>query len=342
MMSEKALGPRFAWSIELPDYVNDLKFSPDGKRLAAASLAGSVHILDAETGKPQATRVGHEGGALALAWSPDSCVLASGGHDGRVQIRNAVDETVARHAGDSAWTEHLAWSADGKVLAVAAGRAVRFHSPTGDLLGETKDHESTVTAMVWLPGNEQLAAACYGGVSFLRVGSPAAVRQFRWKGSILALAASDNGQWLVSGNQDASVHVWKMKSGEDLQMGGFPTKVRALAFRSDSLKLATAGGQFIVLWDFAGRGPGGRRGTVLEGHAGLVSDLVFLRRRKNASIDLLSVGHDGRFFGWSSETSLQPVHSTVTNSPLVKLAVDAEGRRVAIGSRSGCVTAFTF
>ena len=134
------------------------------------------------------------------------------------------------------------------------GRKLRLWTPAGDLLRECSPHVSTVTDIAWHPSRQQLATTCYGGVSFWQPDRSEAVRQFAWKGSLLALAWSPNGKLLASGDQDSSVHFWFVTDGTDLHMSGYACKVRELTWSADSRFLATGGSVDVVLWDCS-KGP---------------------------------------------------------------------------------------
>ena len=74
------------------------------------------------------------------------------------------------------------------------------------------------------------------------------------------MAWSPDGKVLAHGNQDATVHFWYAQTGTDLQMSGYPTKVRELGWDFTSRYLATGGGRMPCVWDCqAGRR--GRRGA---------------------------------------------------------------------------------
>jgi tetratricopeptide (TPR) repeat protein len=82
-------------------------FSPDGQRLASASVDQTVRIWDSATGKELLALTGHAGLVTSLAFSPDGQRLASGNRDGffqlwetasvsrEVQHRRATNQLVA-------------------------------------------------------------------------------------------------------------------------------------------------------------------------------------------------------------------------------------------------------
>jgi WD40 repeat protein len=62
-------------------------FSPDGKRIALGPLTGDdVVLFDTATGRPTRSMKGHKGGILAIAFSPDGRLLATGSRDTTVLI----------------------------------------------------------------------------------------------------------------------------------------------------------------------------------------------------------------------------------------------------------------
>jgi WD40 repeat protein len=331
--------PRLQWTAACDDYVNDLRFSPGGELLAVATASGSADLVRAASGEAVRRLAAHGGGTQTLAWSADGQRLATGGLDEQVRIHHVDGDLIADLAAGPGWVGEVAWSSDGRILAAAAGRRVSFWTRDGDLLGDVCGHESTVTAIAWLPGSDQLVSICYGVVRFLRPGRGDAARELRWKGSLLALAVSPDGGYLVTGAQDQSVHIWRTRTGEDLEMSGFPTKVKSLAFRSDGNRLATAAGHFLIVWDFSDGGPGGKKGSVLEGHIAPISDVAYLRRWSKAR-ELVSVGRDGRLCLWAPDRAAQPVHMTTLSSPLTKVAVARDDRQIAVGGAEGEVLAF--
>jgi WD40 repeat protein len=69
--------------------VNDVTWSPDGRRLATASDDGTVKLWHPSTGRECLTLRGHAGAVHAVAFSPDGHWLASAGGDGQVFLWDA-------------------------------------------------------------------------------------------------------------------------------------------------------------------------------------------------------------------------------------------------------------
>ena len=52
------------------------------------------------------------------------------------------------------------------------------------------------------------------------------------------MAFSPSGKWLMTGNQDCSIHVWNTDNGGEMHMRGYAAKVRQLAWHRGSRWLA--------------------------------------------------------------------------------------------------------
>jgi len=326
---------RVAWQANLPDHIIGLAWSPDGARLAAATVSGPIVILDS-SGKSGVQLKGHSFGTAAIAWRAIGGMLASAGQDGTVRLWNALSGAeLAALDGGAAWVEKLAWSEDGTRLAAGAGKKVRIWDSTGHLLRELPAQAGTVTDLAWRPGANQLAVLGYGAANIYDAASGALAHSFAWKGSPLALAWSPNGKVLAHGNQDATVHFWYAATGIDLQMSGFPSKVRELSWDFTSRYLATGGGPMPCLWDCSGaKGPEGTSPQMLEGHEDTLSALAFQAR----GYLLASAALDGRVLLWQQANKKAPkVGEFRFEGEATTLAWSPDDKSLATGSDRGTI-----
>jgi WD40 repeat protein len=70
--------------------IDDVAFSPDGRRIVSGHMNNAVTVWDAATGQQLARMTGHAKRALAVAFSPDGRVVASGSEDGTARLWDAA------------------------------------------------------------------------------------------------------------------------------------------------------------------------------------------------------------------------------------------------------------
>lgn len=159
------------------------------------------------------------------------------------------------------------------------------------------------------------------------------VRTLAWQGSSLVARWSPSGRFIATGDQDATVHFWIVKTGQDLQMSGYPRKVRELAWSAKGRLLATGGGNEVTVWDCSGRGPAGSRPLTLPGHEAVVTAIEFQRHGEW----LASGGADGRVVLWSPSRARKLV-GAIQMSPVSQLAWSPDDKDLAVGSATGAVS----
>ncbi len=330
-----------AWSAEIDGHVISLAWSPTGGKLAAASIEGPITVFEAE-GAARLTLPGHAAGTSIIAWSSDGKHFASGGQDGRIHLWDiAAREPKRTLAGGAPWVEHLAWNPLGgkngvpHLLASAAGRKLRLWNAEGEIVREFEDHPSTIASIAWKPASQFLTTAAYSRLALYVPALEKAQRQFEWKGSILTIAWSPNGKYVATGDQDSTVHFWFEKTGKDLQMWGYPTKVRELAWDATSRYLATGGGIDVTIWDCL-KSPEGSKPISLRGHEQFLTALRFQRQGPL----LASGAQDGRVILWQPHRDKKALAGMAINAGISQLEWAPDDQRLAAGTESGAVVVF--
>ncbi|WP_030801999.1 WD40 repeat domain-containing protein [Streptomyces sp. NRRL S-337] len=279
-----------AWETALDDA--PVALSAAGDLVAVAGAEGSVLIADAATG----TEVGGlelPGGALSVALSRDAQHLAVTGPTGyALWSRSRVSPLIVE---TGAWSSTAAWADNGRV-AVASGRRALVLDPAGETQWATEPAASTVTDLAWMRNGRRLAVAAYGAVRAHERHTDKPVVTYPYVGSHLALAVAPTGRWICSGNQDASIHIWRTRDGSELTMSGYREKVSRLAFDDTGYWLAADGAPDVTVWNFSGKGPAGTAPRSLQCH----DTVTALAWRPGGAGHLASGGHDGTVALWQA------------------------------------------
>ena len=102
--------------------ITSLSFSPDGRRILAASTARTVQVWDVATGTLVHELVGHGNVVYCAKYSPDGKRIASGGRDGIVRIWDAATfDQLACLGAHKDYVYSLAWAPDSQELLSGSG-----------------------------------------------------------------------------------------------------------------------------------------------------------------------------------------------------------------------------
>jgi len=329
----------FVWHGKLEDFNTSLAWSPQGDRLAAASVSGQVAIYDAAQGRAlHLFEQAHADGCDAVAWRPDGQALATAGRDGTWKLWDATDgKMLAEHEAGAMWAEHLAWSSKpigerGHLLALGAGNTLSFWTEKGETSGEAiKIPKKTVTDLAWIIGGTSLAVATSTEVMVRDHATNEPPQTFSSRDPILSMAFSPSGKWLMTGNQDCSIHVWNTDNGGEMHMRGYAAKVRQLAWHRGSRWLATGGGETVTVWDCSGRGPEGRTPQLLEWHPDQISALHY-----QPEGDWLASGaRDGSLAVWSPTQRQNQISRAKISSGVTRVAWSPDGKLLAATGECG-------
>ena len=289
-------------------------------------------------------------------------LLATGGQDGAVKFWDATaGQHVATAALSRAWVEHLGWrplqKEEGRIkkeevildpeqadtpsslfplpsslLFAAAGKNLTALRADGSVVHSFKPAPKTISALAWRPAGGCAAVSYFGGVCLWDADDFIPQKEFAYANGIQALVWSPDSRWLVSGNQDPSVHLWIPAEDIELQMSGYEGKVKELSYDHTSRWLATGGGSECCVWDCSGDGPEGREPTMLP-HETKVCAVAF----QHAHGLLATASQDGVVQLWSPERK-QPLRATVRMpAAATKLTWSPDDALLAIGTAKGAV-----
>jgi WD40 repeat protein len=228
----------------------------------------------------------------ALDVSPDGKTLAwaeEGAADVVLWTPGTPEPEGPTLKGEGGSVQRLAFSQDGKLLAVAGDKGLvtiwdvktRKQLPERHRIGDGGSAEvlgKYVTALEFGSGNE--VAAYHGGQIVLWDGDTGDERR-RWsvgKGLILALALRPDGEALAvaslamgaGGEGSGAITVWDLTQPQPVPHGlpGVPGFTLSLAYSPDGRRLASGHQGQVRLWDLDQHGLSDEEGHVLPGHWG--------------------------------------------------------------------------
>ena len=261
---------------ELPADVANPTISHDGKYVAAVTRDG-IGLWDISTGVQMRTMFIPEGRITHLCFSRDGRLLASADLNGSIKVWATMDGERRLHLrqhmpGHVAGFRDITFSADGtRLIAVARTNYVR----------------------VWDTTNPQEARVIQGVLVTSNAGPTAKF--------------SPDGQRVASVGNDRSIKIWETTSGKEIaSLLGHASDVYDVAFSSDGIHLASAGGGGAKLWDI--------RTNMLVRH---------LKPEGASYCTRVSFSHDARWVATAHESgatiwdveSGRPLHTLRSNHP---------------------------
>jgi len=207
------------------DRVTNLAWSKNGQFLAFVTLAGDIQIWDARKGKDKVFLSGPREPAekpVALAWRPDGRQIASlvtpSGAESQVWIWDVetAKPIIKKKAGTKRLADYLAWSPDGKYLAMGP----RFEQTLPIWNTETWQIERLLNGhlgmlnLSWSPVGQKLAFSASAGVRhdvtiqrWDGSGNPMASQLRGHTGPVTSLAWSPNGRRLATVAVDKTIRI---------------------------------------------------------------------------------------------------------------------------------------
>jgi WD40 repeat protein len=344
-------------------YTNQVAWSADGKNLAVSGGSSGfvTHWRINQSAPVKTIEVGTP--VSALSWAADGVRVAVASSTDGVALWDTQTNQVGPLATGLLKALHLAWSPDGKTLAVTGvGKTVLWDDAANKI---RQSADISGAALAWSPDGKQLAIASGAQVqvrsadlaakpSVVHYGA-AANNRLAWRrpeqivaGSlhsvallvpdqpkqarVLKVAESSNMDCtpqrpVISGLQTNEPILWETNTGKRIgPLKGHTGLVHAASWSRDGKTLATASAdKTIRLWD-----PTGKALATLSGHEGAVQCLSWASAKT-----LASGGADATVRLWTIGSDAPPRLLEGHDGPISTLAWSREGTLLASGSSNG-------
>lgn len=285
-------------------------FSADGRWLLTGSVDNELRLWNMEDG----SEIRHMSGLnsaqiVGLIRSPDGRTALSQQLNGPLTLWDIETGAMLRQLGNTNKSfTGTAFSPDGRYIVSGTSedpnlgtcpppeaRLTLWDAATGEMIWEVETNRNTTTGKAFINGGTQIATVdrwCGNNVTIWDVATGQRVAE--WEGHqkpAWGLAASPDGETVVTTSEDSTAIIWDAATGSILQTLPHDFVVRTGAFSPDGQRLVTVTNDGIVhLWDTASW----QELKQMSGHS---SSILFVQFSPDGRY-VVSSGRDNNVFVW--------------------------------------------
>jgi len=320
----------------------------DAGARAPAADAATAAIPDREIVPDVEPIVPVSGAVAAIAFDPGTRRIAVGSYKSVHLMSLADRKWIATLDGQADLVRAVAFSPDGKLLAVGGGPSGRFGeiriwdvaSVKPKLVSTIHGHADTILAIAFSPDGSTVASASYD--KLVKLWDVATAKQIKslkeHSDAVYALAYMPDGKRLVSAAGDRTLKVWDVSAGTRLvTMNEALDAVYTVAVNPSGTQIAAAGADRIIRtwsWSADATAPGGNSAK-LSGSTFAHGDAVLRLAYSPDGSTLVSAGADRVVKVWDAGTLREKQMLDAQPDWVMALALSADGKWLAAGRYDG-------
>lgn len=267
--------------------INDIKFSPDGKRLAVGTSIG-IWIYDVHSRKEVTFMKSDKYQIDVLMFIENGMKIVSVGIDGpigriitwEVETETTPEKPNIPEIGDQLSGTGYFWASalshDGNLLAIGngSGSVNLWDLRTRNKISSFKAHSDPISGLTFSPdGSTLVSGSDDSKIHLWNVATQKRQETLTRSFGAHALAISPDGKRVASGSFGGSVQSWDLETKQKLvSFEGHTDAIRALTFSPDGKMLASGGWDATIrLWDT----DTGNQIAIITGHPSFVEQMAF-------------------------------------------------------------------
>jgi WD40 repeat protein len=224
-------------------------FSPNGRMIAAIGLSPKTWLFDARTGELRHELGGHIANVDALAWSPGSRYLVTGGNDSRWRTWNAATGAGLVGNDDTGPITAVAFSPTQRLVATVTGSQVSvWETQYATRVARLQGHSGLVTDVGFSPdGFLLLTSSADGTARVWNLETQTTLMELRGNaGAVSTAVFSPKGKFVLTASDDRAARIWYVGTGRALWVHN--SAVTDARFARGGKVVLTGGtdGQFVV------------------------------------------------------------------------------------------------
>lgn len=286
----------------------------------------------------------HLGTVWSSAFSPNGQRLASAGNDGTLKVWDTVTGRLIKSlqvltpAGDGYGVTYVAYSPDGKLLAVTTGngQVILYDANNLSQVNSLQVGNDVLWGLAFSPDSTRLVTGGAGGVAVIwnitnNISQPLTGGH---TGDIQAVAFNRDGTRIATAGADSLAIVWDANSRRPIfRLAGHTGYVNSVAFSPDGKRLAASGGEdrSIILWDISV--PATPQVLTITGHRDWIYAIAFTKDGSN----IVSVSADRTVRFWDTTYGRPSLMLVGHKDQIYGLSLSPDGKRIATSSKDKTV-----